>query len=69
LGREGRGGVGIRGWGVCRRGKSVEGIWDRRCGLTKRRHERGPAKVRDEAMRIQIPKEKVVETGRPAATA
>jgi hypothetical protein len=32
-------------------------------------HERGPAKVRDEAMRINIPKDKVVETGGPAATA
>ncbi|CAN9390591.1 unnamed protein product [Alternaria alternata] len=32
-------------------------------------HERGPARVRDEAMRINIPKEKVAETGGPAATA
>jgi hypothetical protein len=33
-------------------------------------HERGPAKARDEAMRINIPGEKVQETGRgPAATA
>lgn len=30
-------------------------------------HERGPAKVRDEAMRINIPDEKVVETGGPVA--
>ena len=32
-------------------------------------HERGPARVRDETMRINIPKEKVAETGGPAATA
>ncbi|CAO2650922.1 Nn.00g092190.m01.CDS01 [Neocucurbitaria sp. VM-36] len=32
-------------------------------------HERGPAKVRSEAMRINVPKEKVMETGRPMATA
>ncbi|KAG9185546.1 hypothetical protein G6011_06877 [Alternaria panax] len=32
-------------------------------------HERGAAKVRDEAMRIHIPKEKVAETGGWAATA
>lgn len=28
-------------------------------------HERGPAKVRDEAMRINIPKEMVTKTGLP----
>jgi hypothetical protein len=32
-------------------------------------HERGPAKVRDEAMKINIPKEKAAETARPVATA
>ena len=32
-------------------------------------HERGPARVRDEAMRVQIPGEKVVETGEAKATA
>jgi hypothetical protein len=32
-------------------------------------HERGPAKVRDEAMRINIPKERAHETGRARATA
>ncbi|KAF2036122.1 hypothetical protein EK21DRAFT_106228 [Setomelanomma holmii] len=32
-------------------------------------HERGPAKVRDEAMRVNIPKEGAKETGRAAATA
>lgn len=31
--------------------------------------ERGPNKVRDEAMRINIPKEQVEATGKPAATA
>ncbi|KAF1829984.1 hypothetical protein BDW02DRAFT_124112 [Decorospora gaudefroyi] len=31
-------------------------------------HERGPAKVRDEAMRINIPEEKVAQTGMPVAT-
>ncbi|KAL1792293.1 hypothetical protein ACET3X_008800 [Alternaria dauci] len=34
-----------------------------------RGHERGPARVRDEAMRIEIPGEKVVETGGSGATA
>ncbi|KAF2847684.1 glycoside hydrolase family 5 protein [Plenodomus tracheiphilus IPT5] len=32
-------------------------------------HERGPAKVRNEAMRINIPKDQVRETGLPRATA
>ena len=32
-------------------------------------HERGPAKVRDEAMKINIPKEKAAETGHARATA
>jgi hypothetical protein len=32
-------------------------------------HERGPAKVRDEAMRINIPKESATETGQVKATA
>jgi len=32
-------------------------------------HERGPAKVRDEAMRVHIPKEKAQETGRVGVTA
>ncbi|KAH7075462.1 hypothetical protein BKA63DRAFT_297774 [Paraphoma chrysanthemicola] len=31
-------------------------------------HERGPAKVRDEALRINIPKEQAAETAKPAAT-
>ncbi|KAH7392552.1 hypothetical protein BKA66DRAFT_510124 [Pyrenochaeta sp. MPI-SDFR-AT-0127] len=32
-------------------------------------HERGPAKVRSEAMRINIPTEQVMETSKPTATA
>jgi hypothetical protein len=32
-------------------------------------HERGPAKVRDEAMRVNIPKEKAAETDKARATA
>ncbi|OAK98049.1 hypothetical protein IQ06DRAFT_318129 [Phaeosphaeriaceae sp. SRC1lsM3a] len=47
------------------RGKSRSG---RVPGIPKG-HERGPAKVRDEAMRINIPKDKVQETGGASATA
>lgn len=47
------------------RGKSRSG---RVPGVPKG-HERGAAKVRDEAMRINIPKEKVQETGGASATA
>lgn len=34
------------------------------CGMVTNGVQRGPAKVRDEAMRIQIPKEGARETGR-----
>jgi hypothetical protein len=47
----------------------ARGSRNTRIGGVPKGHERGPAKVRDEAMRINIPKEKVAETGRPAATA
>lgn len=44
-----------------KRGKPIPGV--------PKGHERGPAKVRSEAMKINIPKEKVAETNRPMATA
>ncbi|CBX93146.1 hypothetical protein IAQ61_008874 [Plenodomus lingam] len=42
---------------------------DKRVAGVPRGHERGPAKVREEAMRIHIPEDKVGETGLPKATA
>ncbi|KAH8708601.1 hypothetical protein GQ44DRAFT_743044 [Phaeosphaeriaceae sp. PMI808] len=51
-------GPGVRGKG---KNKRIPGV--------PKGHERGPAKVRDEAMRINIPKEKVMETGHVRATA
>lgn len=47
------------------RGKSRS----RRIPGVLRGHERGPARVRDEAMRVNVPREGVKETGRAGVTA
>jgi hypothetical protein len=49
-------------------GIRARGRTDKVAGVPKG-HERGPAKVRDEAMRVNIPKEKAAETGRAGAAA
>jgi hypothetical protein len=50
-------------------GPGRTGIKQKRIPGVPKGHERGPAKVRDEAMRVEIPGQKVMETGRAYATA
>jgi hypothetical protein len=50
-------------------GPGRTGIKQKRIPGVPKGHERGPAKVRDEAMRVEIPGQKVMETGRVYATA